>query len=544
MGADHNEGSRENVPMPVPVQRAPYRSSKVSRRRLLGGAAGTMLALAAGWSPAANSNLSHFQPDAADTSWLLVIPDARESGYAAGNEVAIFGPDGEELTRFDHEGIVGSNTMPTGDPRRVVTSTWDGGLQLLHLDQGMAQMIDAPRAGDSLVFVDDPRGTFGAGGQNWSIVSILGDLTASASESQLFLVDFEKASGVDIWPRVADERDFPTLEHRFSASGRYLTLWDDVEARLRVGSDFELKGRAWLVPTGDPVSARPLDVGRSGWLSTAATFSPDERFIAYSAFAPDDLMGNLFIEPISGGDAIELAKGNAFSRMLWLPGQAHRLLSVGHGEVRLHQIDKAGSVTTDFVAECALVADSSLGLDPSGAHAVVGAKYDGPVAWMWCDLARGEVTDLPQLDGLAAYSTSGINTWPRWRLFGPQWPDQAPIVALDLETSETFQVIDLADRPADIATSADGRVVVLGTEWDDTHPARLVDLASRAVTPLRTDRSHMFRSGIVSPDGARAAVHSVKNDDHAIEVLLLDTSEPTSMQPLSTGAAMLWTSES
>lgn len=52
-------------------------------------------------------------------------------------------------------------------------------------------------------------------------------------------------------------------------------------------------------------------------------------------------------------------------------------------------------------------------------------------------------------------------------------------------------------------------------------------------------RGQMVRSGAVSPDGTRAAIHAVGNGDHDLGVLLIDTAGPAAMRPLSPGAAVL-----
>lgn len=512
-----------------------------TRRRLLEGAAGlavlatqygrhtplTTAAAAAQGTPGAGSA----------TSWLLVVPGSRDTGAIFGDEVVIYSGEGRELARLPVDTIQ-VEIVPTGDPRSALAVT-DGGLRLVRLDPPKVESVPWKLPPTYSYYLDEPRGRFGVGHPRWAIVT--GYTTESARE-QVLLVDLDRHEAQEIGAYLGSD---PPGYGQFSPSGAYLTFWETLRGHDDEQVEHLSLGHAWLVPTADPRNARELVPGEDDWLVLGATVSPDDRLVAFTTCAPDRRYGRFFIQDVAGGDATELASANGWSEAVWLPGASRRLVTLGTGRLMIHEISASGAPTSTSLARGLPITDQGYRLSPDGGHLLYGSRTseDGPPSWQWVDLKAGTATTLADLAGLAPYRSSGINQWPRWVMFGPETTHGRydPGIGLDMATGMTTPLIKLMQRPDKVATSVDGRIALLGTAWDTTVPARLVDLSTGKVTPLRFGRERVARSGVIRPDGGLLAVHTVANKDHALQIVLVDPTDPATAEPLSPGAAVLWT---
>jgi hypothetical protein len=260
----------------------------ISRRGLLGGAVATLAGTAlSGMARAQHATPAPGPRAEPPASWLVVVPDAHDTGYITGDMIAIFAPNGAEVARLELPSIDGSVVI-TGDPRKVLVPT-PVGPHLVTLDPPGA----VPITGTALSPDAAPWGTlgdYGAAHRDWALLRhSSGEIGAPKRDVQVVLVRLDRADGVDIWPWIGGDARYPPFTQRFAPSGSWLTTWDEAELAWSTITDTPsiIDVPAWLVPTADPAAVTALWAARTQMVRSGVV-SPDGSRAAIHAVGNAD----------------------------------------------------------------------------------------------------------------------------------------------------------------------------------------------------------------------------------------------------------------
>ncbi len=463
-------------------------------------------------------------------SWLLVAAfevDGAADPEPTDRDVTIY--NGQLEARATIKLPETARLSPTAHPDLALAST-DVGPWVIDCRAGEARQIDWAEAEPDYSHLPDPRSSHSHRQHpDWAVITDL-------DQRRPMLASLPDASGVDLSTtlRVSDEGEFFFPLSAFTRDG---------SQALITGTDFAY----WLVPTADPEAARLLDGGRTGWLTSSASFSDDDTHIVYRASDPDSDDAIIAVAAVDGGDPVEIAPVPGFAFARFLPGSHDALLIFAEDGVYRRDVE-GGDGIGELIAPTERLPYDILGGERDD-RLIVGARPStaAAVRWFTVDPDGGDPTAHPDLTGLVPHGPSYFTPAPRFVLFSPQTADGpvagSTLVGVDRASARTVGLLDgvIDDQVAQsYSTSEDGRIVYFTPRG--SREAYLLNLETGEATQVAIDHYPApDENNFVNPEGTLLAVTERSRRDGVPTVLLIDVNAPDAPEDLREGTVWRWT---
>jgi Tol biopolymer transport system component len=360
---------------------------------------------------------------------------------------------------------------------------------LLDARQGDLQKLEL----DQDVFSNSPQFALSGGGKRWMLVG-------SPRMDHTFLLDLESGQTYNL----------TDLE----ANLIYYGLFAPDEKHLLLSSQ-----DLWLVPSDKPGRARRLGTGQTTF---ANSFSSDGKKVAYFQRSEDDEF-EVVVEDVDGSQSKSFAFDERIIGLTFVPQKEQLLLAQSEATSLLSLDDGQVQELLAFSGRLA----GRLWLAPDGKRFLLNTETDDEVVlWHLVDLEGGQAQLLDELQGYSVYLRDLDHRWlffvddPGYGVGGRNF------MALDLETGETRQAIELDAETRYMglpAVSVDGKFGLVSAYTQDKKSQLWLIRADGGEPRLLAEAAGA--EGSFSPDGKWVAVGTAERVDERTEtqITLMET---------------------
>lgn len=485
----------------------------------------TLAALGASLAPLATLARPDATPGHVSGTASRSLLVGRASAFGFVDTIDIFDMAGTQVGRIDTPDSVMTVT-PSPDPQRVNLTYIESAAQL---DLAAMELISLDVTGadeGGLMFPSPAINGRASSGPTHMVLP-----TMYFGGVYLYDLATAQATSITEWT-VAPHQELIPASPIFGPGGSLAGVWTG--------------DNVFLLDIHNPEQAVALNGHDDELYSTSFAITADEKFVSYTTYDPANARGQVLWQHLESGDVLPVVNGTAWSTADVIPGDPDHFLLFHDGHVERRSLADPAADGDVFGRIGVQPLVTTLGSN-DGVYRMIGSRRDAgaPQRWQWLDLANGILRDLPELDGLDCKALTPWEQDPRHLVFGGMRdPDTgnflaAPVVGLDLELGETFDLLDdvVLDGAVRHSTTTDGRYMLLSS-YPEAEPVGtwLLDLVNRTAQqfPLGT------LGGALTPEGNLAALAVPTGTENQTEVILFDPAHPADFQSVGAGQVLGW----